>query len=74
MNESPISEFDQETADRVKNVIVSATNSFTGFGPNTVNSVRKAVGLQELQWVEKSGIQKKISEYETPRQSKLHDF
>ncbi|HEY7109062.1 MAG TPA: DUF72 domain-containing protein [Nitrososphaeraceae archaeon] len=64
----------EETANRVKKVIVSATNSFTGFGPNTVNSVRKSVGLQELQWVEKSGFQKKISEYETPRQSKLHDF
>lgn len=65
----------EETANRVKNVIVSATNSFTGFGPNTVNTFRKAIGLQELQLVDKSGIQKKISEYENPlKQSKLYDF
>ncbi len=64
-----------ETANRVRNVIVSATNSFTGFGPNTVNTVRQAIGLQELKWVEKSSIQKRLSEYENPpMQSRLHDF
>jgi uncharacterized protein YecE (DUF72 family) len=65
----------EETADRVRNVIVSATNSFAGFGPNTINIFRKAIGLQELSWDDESGIQKKISEYENPiKQRKLQDF
>jgi uncharacterized protein YecE (DUF72 family) len=65
----------EEIANRVRNVVVSATNYFAGFGPRTVNTLRKVIGLKELQWSDKTGIQKKMSEYENPtKQSKLHDF
>jgi len=64
----------EEASNMVKHVIVSANNSYTGFGPDTVNSFRKMIGLQKLQWEDNSGIQKKISEYENLKQKKLHDF
>jgi uncharacterized protein YecE (DUF72 family) len=65
----------EEAANRVSGVVVSASNSYSGFGPDTANSFRKFIGLQELQWGDTSGIQKKISEYENPlKQTRLADF
>ena len=65
----------EEASNKVKHVIVSANNSYTGFGPDTVNSFRKMIGLQQLYWQGKSGIQMKIPEYENlPKQKKLYDF
>ena len=38
----------EEAANKVKHVIVSANNSYTGFAPDTVNSFRKMIGLKEV--------------------------
>ena len=64
-----------EAANKVKDVIVSANNSYTGFAPDTVNSFRKMIGLKEVHWGNKDAVQRKIPEYENlSKQSTLHDF
>ncbi|MGA9844209.1 MAG: DUF72 domain-containing protein [Nitrososphaeraceae archaeon] len=50
-------------SNKVKLAIVSANNSYSGFGPSTANSFRKMIGLQEVRWDDRNIVQRKISDY-----------
>jgi uncharacterized protein YecE (DUF72 family) len=50
-------------SNKVKFAIVSANNSYAGFGPSTANSFRRMIGLQEVLWDDRNMVQRKISDY-----------
>ena len=66
---------DELAANKVRHVIVTANDSYTGFGPDTANLFRRVIGLKEVRWNDKTSVQRKISDFgNLSKQSTIYDF